>query len=169
MDYKLTIGEETVAMSVETGLESGFTVTSGDSRHIIGCQVISDHHLHLTVNGQAYNVFVNDEPDGKTIILNGREYLVQDADEMERKPSRKRGGQSKPTEVTPVTPSVVVSVLVKEGDVVEEGQKVVVLSAMKMEVTLTAPYAGTVTAINAADGDQVAPGQILVDIDKAEE
>jgi len=68
--------------------------------------------------------------------------------------------------VTPLTPSVVVSVLVKEGDLVEMGQKVVVLSAMKMEVTLTVPFAGKVIGINAAEGDKVAPGQILVDIEK---
>lgn len=162
------IGEETVPVTIETDREYGFTAINGDNKQSVSCQVVSDHHLHLTVNGQAYNVFVNDETDGKTIVLNGHEYKVQDADELERKPSKKSGAGARPTKVTPVTPSVVVSVLVKEGEAVEEDQKVVVLSAMKMEVTLTAPFAGTVTAVNAAEGDQVAPGDILVDIEKTE-
>lgn len=169
MDYRLIVDEETIPISVDIDGENSFTAINGDNRQVVNYQKISDYHLFLTVDGRGYNVFINDEPDGKTIVLNGREYPIQDADELERQPSRKKGGQNKPIEVTPVTPSVVVSVLVKEGDVVEEGQKVVVLSAMKMEVTLTAPFAGTVTGINAAEGDQVAPGEILVDIERDSE
>jgi len=37
---------------------------------------------------------------------------------------------------------------------------------MKMETTLCAPFDGTVVRINAAVNDKVAPGQILVEIDK---
>lgn len=166
MDYKLQIEDETVQVMVELNGENGFTAVTGGVEQKIRCTAVSEHHLHLSVDGRGYNVFVNDGPDGKTVMINGREYQVQDADELERKPSRKKGVGNKPTEVTPLTPSVVVSVLVKDGDVVEEGQKVVILSAMKMEVTLTAPHAGLVTGINAAEGDNVSPGQILVDIEK---
>ncbi len=166
MDYRLIVEEETVPISVDVDNENGFTVVNGDSQKTVHFTAISDHHIYLVVDGKGYNVFLNDETEGKTVVINGREYNIQDADELERKPSKKKGSQNKPTEVTPLTPSVVVSVLVEQGDTVEEGQKVVVLSAMKMEVTLTAPFAGKVTGINAAEGDKVSPGQILVDIEK---
>jgi acetyl-CoA/propionyl-CoA carboxylase biotin carboxyl carrier protein len=42
-------------------------------------------------------------------------------------------------------PGTVLAVDVASGDVVEEGQRLGVLEAMKMELTLKAPYAGTVT------------------------
>jgi len=61
---------------------------------------------------------------------------------------------------------VVISVPVEVGDRVKKGQGVVVLSAMKMETTLTAPFDGTVTQVNAAEGESVSPGQILVDIQR---
>jgi biotin carboxyl carrier protein len=64
-------------------------------------------------------------------------------------------------------PSLVISVLVKAGDTVEKGQGVVVVSAMKMETTLMAPYAGKVRSVNVAEGDKAAPGDILVDIERA--
>ncbi|WP_043625797.1 urea carboxylase [Nonomuraea candida] len=48
------------------------------------------------------------------------------------------------------------------GDVVEEGQTLVAIEAMKMETSLTAPAAGIVTAIHATTGTQVAPGDCLV-------
>lgn len=59
----------------------------------------------------------------------------------------------------------VVDIMVEVGQEVAKGQPVVVVSAMKMKMTLTAPYTGTVTAINARPGDQVERGKILVDIE----
>ena len=73
------------------------------------------------------------------------------------------------SDITPKTPSVVVSVAVNVGDTVSKGQTLVVLSAMKMETTLAAPFDGTVSEVNTAEGDKVAPGDILVVIEKKEE
>ncbi|GAA3617918.1 urea carboxylase [Kineosporia mesophila] len=53
-------------------------------------------------------------------------------------------------------------VLVKPGDVVEAGQDVVVLEAMKMEASVQATAAGVVHEVPAVSGAQVAPGDALV-------
>jgi urea carboxylase len=53
-------------------------------------------------------------------------------------------------------------VLVRPGDVVEAGQDVVVLEAMKMEAAMAAPVAGVVAEVPVAPGAQVAPGDALV-------
>ena len=53
-------------------------------------------------------------------------------------------------------------VLVKPGDVVTVGQKILVLEAMKMETDVSAAVAGEVSAINVGAGDQVAVGHPLV-------
>jgi biotin carboxyl carrier protein len=66
-------------------------------------------------------------------------------------------------------PSVVVRILVAEGDQVEKGQGVVVVMAMKMETTLRAPFSGKMLKINVSVGDKVMPGQILVDIEREAE
>jgi biotin carboxyl carrier protein len=50
---------------------------------------------------------------------------------------------------------------VAEGDTVEEGQVLGVLEAMKMELSLKAPFAGTVTTVGAAAGEQVKLGDAL--------
>jgi biotin carboxyl carrier protein len=60
--------------------------------------------------------------------------------------------------------AVVVSIDVNIGDVVEEGQKLVTLEAMKMNTIVVAPAAGTVTAILAKAGDGVEEGQGLVEV-----
>ena len=63
-------------------------------------------------------------------------------------------------------PGRIVSVDVREGDVVTKGQKLLVLEAMKMEQALTAPFDGVVTALSALVGSQVAEGVTLAKIEK---
>jgi oxaloacetate decarboxylase alpha subunit len=53
-------------------------------------------------------------------------------------------------------------VLVKVGDVVAAGEKILVLEAMKMETDVSAAVSGKVAAINISAGDQVSVGQALV-------
>ena len=58
-------------------------------------------------------------------------------------------------------PGTVVAVAVAEGDAVEAGQTVLVLEAMKMQHTVTAPHAGSVTRMSVQPGAQVAAGEVL--------
>ena len=58
----------------------------------------------------------------------------------------------------------VVAVLVKPGDKVAAGQPVMTLEAMKMEHVHTAGVAGTVSAIDVVEGEQVTTGRIVVEI-----
>jgi acetyl/propionyl-CoA carboxylase alpha subunit len=64
-------------------------------------------------------------------------------------------------------PGAVTKVLVSVGDVVAEGDGLVVLEAMKMEHTLRALGAGTVRAVHGAPGQQVDVGDLLVEMDPA--
>jgi len=61
-------------------------------------------------------------------------------------------------------PGRIVSVSVRNGQVVEKGQKLLALEAMKMEHALTAPFAGVVAELAVAAGDQVAENAPLVRI-----
>jgi propionyl-CoA carboxylase alpha chain len=64
-------------------------------------------------------------------------------------------------------PGAVTKVLVSVGDVVAEGDGLVVLEAMKMEHTLRALGPGTVRAIHGAPGQQVDVGDLLVEMEPA--
>lgn len=59
-------------------------------------------------------------------------------------------------------PGKVVKVFVKAGDVVTEGQGLVVVEAMKMENELKSPKAGTVLEVVAKEGQAVENGAKLV-------
>ncbi|MBF7067672.1 biotin attachment protein [Campylobacter volucris] len=56
----------------------------------------------------------------------------------------------------------VFKILVKAGDVVKEGQVVVILEAMKMEIEINAPKDGELSEIFVNAGDSVSEGQILI-------
>jgi propionyl-CoA carboxylase alpha chain len=64
-------------------------------------------------------------------------------------------------------PGTVSKVLVAEGDVVAEGDGLVVLEAMKMEHTLRANGAGTVARVHCAPGQQVDVHDLLVTLEPA--
>jgi 3-methylcrotonyl-CoA carboxylase alpha subunit len=66
--------------------------------------------------------------------------------------------------VTAPMPGKVLDVFVKAGDVVEKGQKLLILSAMKIEHTMKAPRAGTVASVHAVADQQVADKTILIEI-----
>ena len=59
-------------------------------------------------------------------------------------------------------PGAITRVMVTVGDIVDDGDGLVVLEAMKMEHTLRAGGAGTVSQVRCAPGDQVDVGEVLV-------
>jgi acetyl/propionyl-CoA carboxylase alpha subunit len=63
-------------------------------------------------------------------------------------------------------PGTVIRVLAKEGDRVAHRQPLLVLEAMKMETPLVSPYDAVVKAIHVAEGDRVAGGALLVELEE---
>jgi len=59
-------------------------------------------------------------------------------------------------------PGLVLDVRARPGEAVEAGAVLVVLEAMKMEHSLSAPWAGTVAAVAVKPGDRVEEGVELV-------
>ena len=66
--------------------------------------------------------------------------------------------------ITAALAGTVFKVLVKPGDVVNAGELVAVLEAMKMENEVTAPQAGTVDAVFVREGDAVEMGDALLSV-----
>ena len=61
-------------------------------------------------------------------------------------------------------PGTITSVNVKVGDVVKDGDTVVVLEAMKMQNNIETEFSGTVTSILVNQGDSVLEGAVLLTI-----
>lgn len=62
-------------------------------------------------------------------------------------------------------PGEVIEIKVKEGDTVEKGQPVLVLSAMKMEMVVTAPMSGTVRLLAVTPKMKLEGDDLLMEIE----
>ncbi|MEO0036621.1 MAG: hypothetical protein RLZZ501_2644 [Pseudomonadota bacterium] len=97
--------------------------------------------------------------DGRiTLFLDGRSHVLSIVDPLPADAPDLAGGG-----VVAPMPGVVTALLVEPGMRVGQGQPLVVMEAMKMEHTLTAPADGTVTALPYPIGALVEDGAVLVD------
>ena len=81
-------------------------------------------------------------------------------------PQHVHGGAEIADEVVAPMPGTVIRVLVAPGEQVRARDPLVIVEAMKMEMPLTAPRAGRVRAVHAAEGDAVARGAVLVELEE---
>jgi 3-methylcrotonyl-CoA carboxylase alpha subunit len=80
------------------------------------------------------------------------------------------GGEGEDTEggLRAPMPGKVIALTVEPGATVEKGAPLIVLEAMKMEHTISAPRKGVVKAFRFAVGDQVADGAELLEFEGVE-
>lgn len=70
--------------------------------------------------------------------------------------------------LTAPMPGKIIAVMAETGQSVTAGDKLVVMEAMKMEHTISAPFSGTITEVFFGVGDQVDDGAELIAITEAE-
>ena len=136
-----------------------FNVTlHGESYHI---KVTGSGHKNQ--NRRPFYVSVDGSPEEIMVETleefisgeNGRERILQGS---------KRPKAQAPGHVATSMPATIVEVLVKVGDVVKEGDPLLITEAMKMETEIQAPIVGKVTAVHVAKGDAVNPDEALIEI-----
>ena len=135
----------------------------------------------LKINGKEYKVDVKDfsatnakvEVNGKSYDV-GIEYQENEAPVVIPRITKKAAPvatqQAAPVQapatagssVNAPMPGLILKILVKVGDTVTAGQKVAIMEAMKMENDINTQVAGTVSAININEGDNVQENQSLV-------
>ncbi|EGQ7824362.1 acetyl/propionyl/methylcrotonyl-CoA carboxylase subunit alpha [Vibrio parahaemolyticus] len=136
--------------------EAHFTVGCGEELHQVtllesGNQFIADiDNVRYTFNALNY--------EQKTTVF----YLGQQRT-FAHQPSFE-SPKGKDDELSPTAPlnGVISAVMVNKGDKVAAGDPLLVLEAMKMEYTITAPVAATVDEVFYQHGDQVQHGSILL-------
>ncbi len=104
-----------------------------------------------TVNGQTYDISVTEG-----ISEGGGDATVG--------ASTKKDGDGASHPVQAPMPGAVFAIKKQIGDTVTEGEAVIILEAMKMEMPVNAPCDGTLTELLVAKGDQVAAGQTLATV-----
>jgi pyruvate carboxylase subunit B len=119
-------------------------------------------------SGGVYTVTVNNVPyvvnmQGNSAVVNGVSYAVNVAEgaasgaPVAAAPAA--GGGT--VNVAAPLPGLILRISSKVGDAVKEGDTILILESMKMEIPVKAPASGTITAISVAQGAQTQTGQTL--------
>ena len=116
----------------------------------------------VKINGKIYSV----EFAGQNVLVNGDRYDVSFDTSAPAKSQVQAAPESKASgadgnEVKATLPSNVFKILVKQDDIVEAGQTIIVLEAMKMEINIESPRKGIIDKILVAQGDTVDADQVL--------
>lgn len=135
--------------------------------------------MRLEIRGKAYEVEVTDSGSGvHEVTVDGTLYEVRlpvearsKATAMKREaaprtaaaPSRPRGAAGAGSVVAPL-PGLVTKFEVSEGEPVTQGQTLVVLESMKMNVPVECPRDGAVVTIHVKVGDNLQVGEPIMEI-----
>ncbi len=116
----------------------------------------------VEVNGTLYDVEVHRELKVSKTPTLVRAEVPPPVGKEKRIPRTPSGTTN--TQIKSPLPGTVISVLVKEGDQVTLGQKLLTMEAMKMENSVLAEKSGTVRTILVKPGDTVLQNDVLVEI-----
>jgi 3-methylcrotonyl-CoA carboxylase alpha subunit len=127
------------------------------------CQVRGARHdgatLSARFDGEAWRLPLRS--DARHVLLHdvdGQRYSFARAPAFAWESTDAAGGNQL---IAPM-PGRIVLVKAKVGDTVEQGQDLLVMEAMKMELALKAPRAGTIESVNAVQGEFVEADAVLV-------
>ena len=111
----------------------------------------------VIVDGTEFEVVIEGEGTSFSATVEGKTFEIQipDAAPIVKKKRSAGGKKKKSGTVTSSIPGKIVTVEVKQGDEVTEGQVVLILEAMKMQNEVQAPVSGTVISVNISEGEAI--------------
>jgi pyruvate carboxylase subunit B len=164
MKYIVELNGERKTVAVEA---TGVSFESEQVEHAELSDVEDSPVRVVKVGSRVYRV-VAQKRDGRgryTLWVDGYRFDVEALDERTRSIRDLSAANTAPTGPAPVLapmPGLIVRVNVSPGDVVEAGQGVIVMEAMKMENELRATSSGKVKSVEVTPGTAVEKGTVLV-------
>jgi len=141
------------------GHDGSYQLRHGEATCEVRGARLHDDDLSARFDGEALRIPLR--TDAAHVLLhdaNGQRYSFARAAAFAWESKDAAGGN----QVIAPMPGRIVLVKAKAGDVVEQGQELLVMEAMKMELALKAPRAGTIESINATQGEFVEADAVLV-------
>ena len=141
------------------GHSGNYQLRHGEARCEVRGARLLDGSLSARFDGESLRVPLR--ADAQRVLLhdaNGQRYRFTRAVAFAWEAKDAAGGN----QVIAPMPGRIVLVKTKAGDVVEQGQELLVMEAMKMELALKAPRAGTIESVNATQGEFVEADAVLV-------
>jgi biotin carboxyl carrier protein len=163
MRYVTKVGEHSFEIEIE---EPGEIVLDGRARQVDLQEIVPGRHYSLLLNHVSNQSFVEGGQGGQfQVLLKGQLYQVEVRDERSVRLARGPAGfvpDSGEIGIQAPMPGLIVKAPVTAGELVREGEVLIILESMKMDNELCAPRDGTVARVHVEEGDSVEGGQVLV-------
>ncbi len=164
LDAQLEVNDENIFISAACK-EKGIMFLQGNG--VIGVRKNEPAKEVSTVSagGNEYTVKVNGKNyavklDGDKATVNGKTYDINVKEGIDSAPAAASSGDGEAVKAG--VPGNVLRIEATEGTEVSEGDVLLVLEAMKMEIEVKSPKAGTVQSVLVSQGDKVVNEQELV-------
>jgi biotin carboxyl carrier protein len=131
--------------------EYKFKISSKD--YVVSIDNVEENKVEVTVNGTTHIVELEEKSPEIPIVARP---VVQ------RPVAAAKTTTTNDKPLKSPLPGVILDVFVKVGDVVKNGQKVLLLEAMKMENNIDADRDGVVKEIKVSKGDSINEGDTLI-------
>lgn len=136
-----------------------FKFTINGNEYNVDVHDIEENQARLEVNGTPYNVELH-----RQIKASKTPTIVRPAIRQQVMPDiQKRDGGSSHSILAPL-PGSITKLVVGKGDIVQKGQLLLIMEAMKMENRVLADRAGVVENIRVQKGDSVLQGDVILEI-----
>lgn len=122
----------------------------------------------LLIDGKSYQLYLERTEDGLRVALSRHRFEVEVLTEREwrlQKVAPKQTVENGPFILKAPMPGLIKSVLVGAGDGVSDGQRLLVLEAMKMENDINSPRKGRITVVHVQPGTIVEGGKPLITLE----
>jgi len=164
MNYTYEVSGKTYTVHIERdGDGVRISIDGGEAREVRGIHT-TPGTIEFEVSGTRRRLHVAQSGQTRFVAKGSDVYELRVAGRgSDRKSASGPGGQGGGS-LEAAMPGQVISVAVKDGDLVTKGQTLVVLEAMKMELRVQAPYAGRVQHVLVKTGQVVEQGQQLVEV-----
>lgn len=166
--YRVTIGDRVLEVAVRDEGGQLFARVGDAPEREVRLDRLRGGACVLGVGAERRELLADRSGGTVRLVLDGIAYEAQVEDARRAALAGTAGGpgaQHHPSDLRAPMPGLVVKVLCQPGEVVERGQPLVVLQAMKMENELSLPRGGTVVAVNVEPGQTVDQGQILITLE----
>ena len=143
-----------------------YNVKVNGNDYTVAINSIDEQYATVSVNGTDFNVELENPVLAPRISVIRPQSPIQAAQvSIASSPAAPRPSAGGAAGMKSPLPGVILDLFVKEGDTVTEGQKLMVLEAMKMENNIEAEKAGVISKIAVSKGASVMEGDLLIVIE----
>jgi 3-methylcrotonyl-CoA carboxylase alpha subunit len=141
-------------------------ITIDDRKSDFAYEKFNDNIFKISINGITKLCYAAEDEQFIYVFVEGEQFIFEKYKEEASSVESLQSEFKDKEVIKPPMPGSIVKILVEPNQKVGEGEPIVIVEAMKMEITLYSSIEGIVSEINVQVGEQVDSDKVLVVINR---